>query len=91
MTHLEDYQTTKISNLFNCQLISETLDSYENITAQQRAILKFIADNPEEQYIKLQNTFRMNDKLVVDLVRHYGASSDEYDKLRDLKERIENS
>lgn len=88
MSHLEDYQTTKISDLFNCELIGEKLDTYNDITAQQKAVLKFIADNPDEQYIELQNTFRMEDVLVVSLVIHYGASSEEYDELRDLREKM---
>lgn len=91
MTHLEDYQTTKINNLFNCELIGQKLDTYDNITAQQKAVLQFITDNPDEQYIELQNTFRMEDVLVVSLVIHYGATSEEYDELRELREKMRNS
>lgn len=91
MSHLEDYQTTKLKELFNYELIEETLDSYDNITAQQKAVLQFIAENPDKQYIKLQNTFRMEDWLVVDLVKQYGASSNEYEKLRKLKKKMKNS
>jgi len=88
MSHLEDYQIEKIKNLFNCELIKETIDGYDSLTAQEEAVLRFIANNPDEQYIKLQNTFRMEDFLVVGLVLRYGATSEEYDELRELKEIV---
>lgn len=93
MSHLEDYQTTEIQELFNCELIDDVLEEYDNdqITEQQKAVLRFIANNPESQYIKLQNTFRMSDVLVVDLVMNYGAKTKEMNELRDLREKIKSS
>jgi hypothetical protein len=86
--HLEDYQLEKINNLFNCDLIEDVIDEYSNLTAQQEAVLRFIAKNPDKQYIQLQNTFKMPDQLVVSLVMQYGSTSDEYSELRELKQKV---
>ena len=71
MSHLKDYQTAEIKELFNCDLIRETIDTYDSLTEQEEAVLRFIGNNPSTQYIKLQNTFTMPDHLVVDLVLNY--------------------
>ncbi len=88
MSHFEDYQITKIKELFNCKLINEVIDDYDNLTAQEYAVLRFIADNPNSQYIQLQNTFKMEDFLVVSLVMNYGSTSDEYTKLKELQKKM---
>jgi len=88
MSPFEDYQITKIKELFNCKLINEVIDDYDNLTAQEYAVLRFIADNPNSQYIQLQNTFKMEDFLVVSLVMNYGSTSDEYTKLKELQKKM---
>lgn len=82
-----DYQTTTLEEMFNTELISETIPKVD-LTPQQEAILRFIVENSDEQFIELQNTFKMPDHLVVDLVLDYGATSEEYEELRELKEKM---
>lgn len=88
MSHLEDYQITELGELFNPDLIEETLQQVDSPTPQQEAVLRFIVENPEEQYIELQNTFKMPDHLVVGLVLEYGTPSEEYEEMRELKQKV---
>ncbi len=88
MSHFDEYQLKQLGELFNHELIDETLETYTTLTAQQEAVLQFIAENPDEQFIELQKTFKMPDVLVVNLVEQYGASSDEYNDLRELKSEM---
>lgn len=91
MSHLDDYQVTELGELFNPDLIEETLEQVDSATPQQEAVLQFIVDNPNEQFIELQNTFKMPDHLVVALVIEYGTPSEEYDEMRDLKQKVRDS
>ena len=88
MSHFADYQITKIKKLFNCELINKVIDDYDNLTEQEYAVLRFIADNPESQYIQIQNTFKIQDFLVVSLVMQYGSTSDEYKEFKKLKNKM---
>jgi len=87
MAHLEEYQTAEIQELFNCSLIRRLISEYDSTTEQQEAVLRFIAENPTSQYIKLQNTFRMSDTTVVNIVLNYGAKPEEMNELRELREK----
>jgi len=91
MSHLEDYQISEIKELFNCELIDNVIDDYDNLTEQEYAVLRFIADNPDSQYITLQNTFSMPDFLVVSLVMQYGSTSKEQQELKELKYKMKNN
>jgi hypothetical protein len=89
MTHLDDYQLEKLGDLFNVEVIEGTLDAdLDSLTAQQESVLRFIVNNPNEEFISLQNTFRMSDIVVISLVREYGTPSEDYEEIRELEERI---
>jgi hypothetical protein len=90
MSVLEDYQIEKIKELFNVEVVEQTLTQIreDKLTPQQRAVLRFIVNNPEEQYIELQKTFTMPDPLVISLVIDYGTPSDEYEELKQLHDEL---
>ena len=88
MSHFEDYQLETLGDLFNVPVLEQSLDQVDSLTPQQEAVLRFIVDNPDEQFLQLQNTFSMPDHLVADLVLDYGTPSDEYDDIRALKQQM---
>lgn len=88
MSVFDDYQIAELGELFNVEVIEQSIESVDSITPQQEAVLQFIVDNPDEQFIELQNTFTMPDHLIVDMVLTYGATSDEYEDLRELKQKM---
>lgn len=53
MSHFDDYQLEKNSNLFNCELIKDTIDGYSTLTEQEEAVLRFISNNPDVQYLDM--------------------------------------
>jgi hypothetical protein len=91
MSHLEDYQVTTLGELFHPDLIENTLEQVDSTTPQQEAVLQFIVDNPDEQFITLQNTFSMPAHLVVGLVIEYGTPSEDYDEMVTLKQKMKQS
>lgn len=91
MSHLKEYQVTTLGELFRPDLIADTLEQVDSTTPQQEAVLQFIVDNPDEQFITLQNTFSMPSHLVVSLVIEYGTPSEEYEEMIALKEEIKKS
>lgn len=92
MTHLDEYQLEKLGDLFNVEVIEGTLDAdLDSLTAQQESVLRFIVNNPNEEFISLQNTFRMSDTVVISLVREYGTPSEDYEEIRELQERVRES
>lgn len=88
MSIFEDYQTKQLNELFNVEVLAESLETVDSLTPQQEAVLQFIVDNPEEQFIELQNTFTMPDHLVANLVLEYGTPSDEYEEMQELKQEM---
>lgn len=89
MTHLDEYQLEELGDLFNVDVIEGTLDAdLDALTAQQESVLRFIVNNPTEEFISLQNTFRMSDTVVISLVMEYGTPSEEYDEIRELQARV---
>lgn len=91
MSHFEEYQTTKLGELFDPELIEETLEQVNSATPQQEAVLRFIVDNPDEQFIQLQNTFKMQDHLVVGLVIEYGTATEDYEEMKELQQKMRNA
>lgn len=90
MSIFEEYQTTEISELFNVEVTKQALEqiSEDRLTPQEQAILNFIVDNPNEQYIELQKTFNTPDHIVMSLVLEYGTPSDEYEELKELRDEL---
>lgn len=90
MTVLEDYQLTEMGELFNVEVTKQTLEKLDDdsFTPQEKAVLNFIVNNPEEHFIELQNTFSMPDPLVINLVLEYGTPSEEYEELKELHDEL---
>lgn len=89
---VEEYQSKTLDELFNCELIEETIPKIESsLTVKQETILSFIAENPNVKYITLQNIFRVRDSYVVDLVIHYGSRSEERERLNKLRKKIKDT
>jgi len=87
MVHPDCYYE-ELGELFNPNLIQDTLDQGVSVTAKQEAILKFIIDNLDEQFISLLNTFSTKDTIVVRMAKDFGATSDEYDKYDRLQTQL---
>lgn len=90
MSNFENYQTTELRELFNPEVIERTLENVNSLTPTQEAILQFIVNNPDEEFIKLQNTFKKPDPLIAKLVLEYGTPSDELQEIRDLRQKMRN-
>lgn len=91
MSVFEEYQLTEMGELFNVEVLEQSINSLDTLTPQERAVLQFIVDNPDEHFIELQKTFSMPDKLVISLVLDYGTPSDEYDEMKELEKQVRNS
>lgn len=89
MSVLSEYQSTPMEELFPVDTIEDTLETdFVSVTPQQEAVLRFIVENQDEHYIELQNTFKMPDSLVMNLVIEYGTPSDQMSEMKELRDKM---
>lgn len=90
MSPFEEHKTKNLGELFYPDVIDQTLDQLDGdrITPQQEAILKFIRDNPDENYLELSKTFQMPDPQVINIVIEYGTPSEHYEEMKTLRDEL---
>lgn len=83
----ETYQVADMADLFEIDVLEETLENdsiCSRLSESEEAVLRFIINNPNTQFVKLENTFRMSSPYVIRLVQEYGTTSKTAEKMEHL-------
>jgi hypothetical protein len=82
-----DIHDAELQELFDIEDIEDSL-SNKHFNKKQETILKFIVENPTESYFTLLNIFDVRDSKVFNLALKCASTSEEREKLEDLKDTL---